>query len=64
MPWEGADHFTLIRLSLELPGFVIAAGHIDYPWTSETYFAATKHVNVDVDTTIWTVTRCSAQLAD
>jgi len=54
----------LDRVALDFPELVIVAGHIGYPWTGEAVAAATKHVNVYIATSAWTVGRHPAQLLD
>lgn len=40
----------------------IVAGHIGYPWTDEAIAVATKHENVYIDTSAYTVKRYPEQL--
>ncbi|MDE0390603.1 MAG: amidohydrolase family protein [Rhodospirillales bacterium] len=54
----------LDRVALDFPELVIVAGHIGYPWTDEAVAVATKHVNVYIDTSAWTVRRYPRQLVD
>lgn len=52
----------LDRVALDFPELVIVAGHIGYPWTDEAIAVATKHMNVYIDTSAYTVKRYPAQL--
>ena len=54
----------LDRVALDFPELVIVAGHIGYPWTDEAIAVATKHVNLYIDTSAWTVRRYPSQLVD
>lgn len=47
----------LDRVALDFPELVIVAGHIGYPWTEEAIAVATKHENVFIDTSAYTVRR-------
>ena len=64
MPSEVGRPIYLDRVALDFPELVIVAGHIGYPWTDEAVAVATKHVNVYIDTSAWTVRRYPAQLVD
>jgi uncharacterized protein len=44
-------------VALEFPELTIVAGHIGYPWTQEMIAVATKHENVFIDTSAYTVRR-------
>ncbi len=52
----------LDRVALDFPELTIVAGHIGYPWTDEAVAVATKHVNVYIDTSAYTVKRYPNQL--
>lgn len=52
----------LDRVALDFPELVIAAGHIGYPWTEEAIAVATKHPNVYIDTSAYTVKRYPPEL--
>lgn len=47
----------LDRVALDFPDLVIVGGHIGYPWTDEAIAVATKHRNVYIDTSAYTVKR-------
>ena len=64
MPSEMGRPIHLDRVALDFPELVIVAGHIGYPWTDEAVAVATKHVNIHIDTSAWTVRRYPAQLVD
>ena len=52
----------LDRVALDFPGLVIVGGHIGYPWTEEAIAVATKHPNVYIDMSAYTVRRYPPQL--
>ena len=52
----------LDRVALDFPELTIVGGHIGYPWTDEAIAVATKHVNVYIDTSAYTVKRYPHQL--
>ena len=52
----------LDRVALDFPELVIVGGHIGYPWTEEAIAVATKHPNVYIDTSAYTVRRYPLQL--
>lgn len=52
----------LDRVALDFPELVVVAGHIGYPWTDEAIAVATKHKNVYIDTSAYTVKRYPPQL--
>ena len=54
----------LDRVALDFPELVIVGGHIGYPWTDEAIAVATKHVNVYIDTSAYTVKRYPPQLVE
>lgn len=45
------------QVAIDFPELVIVGGHIGYPWTEETIAVATKHPNVYIDTSAYTVAR-------
>jgi hypothetical protein len=45
------------QVALDFPELVIVCGHIGYPWTEEMIAVATKHANVYIDTSAYTVRR-------
>ena len=47
-----------------VPGTDHRRGHIGYPWTDEAIAVATKHRNVYIDTSAYTVDRYPPQLVD
>ena len=51
-------------MALEFPELTIVGGHIGYPWTDEAIAVATKHRNVYIDTSAYTVDRYPPQLVD
>ena len=44
-------------MAIDFPELTIVCGHIGYPWTEEMIAVATKHPNVYVDTSAYTVRR-------
>ena len=50
------------RVALDFPELTIVGGHIGYPWTEEAIAVATKHVNVYIDTSAYTVKRYPPEL--
>lgn len=64
MPSEVGRPIYLDQVALDFPELVIVAGHIGYPWTDEAMAVATKHVNVYLDTSAYTVKRYPAALVD
>jgi uncharacterized protein len=52
----------LDEVALDFPELVIVAGHIGYPWTEEMIAVATKHENVYIDTSAYTIKRYPAEL--
>mgnify|MGYP001824957167 FL=1 len=54
----------LDRVALDFPELTIVAGHIGYPWTDEAIAVSTKHVNVYIDTSAYTVQRYPHQLVE
>jgi uncharacterized protein len=64
MPSEVGRPIHLDRVALDFPELVIVAGHIGYPWTDEAVALATKHENVYIDTSAYTVRRYPAPLVE
>ncbi|MCP3466919.1 MULTISPECIES: amidohydrolase family protein [unclassified Bradyrhizobium] len=54
----------LDRVALDFPELSIVAGHIGYPWTEEAIAVTTKHENVFIDTSAYTVKRYPSVLID
>jgi predicted TIM-barrel fold metal-dependent hydrolase len=52
------------QVALDFPELVIVCGHIGYPWTDEMIAVATKHPNVYIDTSAYTVRRYPPALVD
>ncbi|MDJ0656545.1 MAG: amidohydrolase family protein [Xanthomonadales bacterium] len=52
----------LDRVALDFPELTIVGGHIGYPWTEEAVAVATKHPNVYIDTSAYTVDRYPPEL--
>jgi uncharacterized protein len=52
----------LDRVALDFPELVIVGGHIGYPWTDEAIAVATKHANIYIDTSAYTIKRYPQQL--
>ena len=50
------------QVAIDFPELVIVCGHIGYPWTEEMIAVATKHPNVYIDTSAYTVKRYPAPL--
>jgi predicted TIM-barrel fold metal-dependent hydrolase len=57
MPSEVGRPIYLDQVAIDFPELVIVAGHIGYPWTDEAIAVATKHENVYIDTSAYTVKR-------
>ncbi|MEO0369645.1 MAG: amidohydrolase family protein [Pseudomonadota bacterium] len=47
----------LDRVALDFPELTIVGGHIGYPWTEEAIAVATKHQNVYIDTSAYSIKR-------
>jgi predicted TIM-barrel fold metal-dependent hydrolase len=45
------------QVAIDFPELVIVGGHIGYPWTEEALAVCTKHPNVYIDTSAYTVRR-------
>jgi predicted TIM-barrel fold metal-dependent hydrolase len=54
----------LDQVAIDFPELVIVGGHIGYPWTEEMIAVATKHPNVYIDTSAYTVVRYPRALVD
>ena len=52
------------QVAIDFPELVIVAGHIGYPWTDEMIAVATKHPNVYIDTSAYTVARYPRALVE
>jgi len=50
------------QVAIDFPDLVVVCGHIGYPWTEEMIAVATKHPNVYIDTSAYTVSRYPANL--
>lgn len=64
MPSEVGRPIYLDQVALDFPELAIVAGHIGYPWTDEAVAVATKHENVFIDTSAYTVKRYPASLVE
>lgn len=64
MPSEVGRPIYLDQVALDFPELVIVGGHIGYPWTDEAIAVATKHDNVYIDTSAYTVNRYPPALLD
>ncbi|MGN7932911.1 amidohydrolase family protein [Sphingopyxis sp. 22461] len=64
MPSEVGRPIYLDQVALDFPELMIVGGHIGYPWTDEAIAVATKHENVYIDTSAYTVRRYPPQLLD
>ena len=54
----------LDQVAIDFPELVIVGGHIGYPWTEEMISVATKHANVYIDTSAYTVERYPRALVE
>ncbi len=52
------------QVAIDFPELVIVGGHVGYPWTEEMIAVATKHPNVYIDTSAYTVKRYPAALVE
>eukprot|EP01060_Flectonema_neradi_P025161 TRINITY_DN3399_c0_g1_i1.p1 TRINITY_DN3399_c0_g1~~TRINITY_DN3399_c0_g1_i1.p1 ORF type:complete len:316 (+),score=52.44 TRINITY_DN3399_c0_g1_i1:69-950(+) len=52
------------QVAIDFPTLTIVGGHIGYPWTEEMIAVCTKHENVYIDTSAYTVKRYPQQLVD
>jgi hypothetical protein len=50
------------QVAIDFPDLVIVCGHVGYPWTDEMVAVATKHPNVFIDTSAYTVRRYPSAL--
>ncbi|CAF1363281.1 unnamed protein product [Adineta steineri] len=57
MPSEVGRPIYLDQVALDFPDLTIVAGHIGYPWTDEAIAVATKHPNIYIDTSAYTIQR-------
>lgn len=64
MPSEVGRPIYLDQVAIDFPELVIVGGHIGYPWTDEAIAVATKHKNVYIDTSAYTVSRYPQALVD
>jgi predicted TIM-barrel fold metal-dependent hydrolase len=64
MPSEVGRPVYLDQVALDFPELTIVAGHIGYPWTEEAIAVASKHENVYIDTSAYTVRRYPPALVD
>jgi predicted TIM-barrel fold metal-dependent hydrolase len=63
MPSEPGRPIPYIdQVAIDFPELVIVCGHIGYPWTTEMIAVATKHPNVCIDTSAYTVRRYPPEL--
>ena len=64
MPSEVGRPIYLDQVAIDFPELTIVAGHIGYPWTDEAVAVATKHENVYIDTSAYTVKRYPGALVE
>lgn len=64
MPSEPGRPIYLDQVALDFPELRVVAGHIGYPWTDEAIAVATKHENVFIDTSAYTVRRYPTALVE
>lgn len=64
MPSEPGRPIYLDQVALDFPELKIVAGHIGWPWTDEAIAVATKHENVYIDTSAYTVPRYPPALVE
>ena len=64
MPSEVGRPIYLDQVALDFPTLKIVAGHIGYPWTQEAIAVATKHENVYIDTSAYTVRRYPGEIVE
>lgn len=62
MPSEYGRPLYLDQIALDFPELTIVGGHIGYPWTEEAIAVATKHENVFIDTSAYSVKRYPPEL--
>lgn len=64
MPSEVGRPIYLDQVAIDFPELVIVGGHIGYPWTDEAIAVATKHANIYIDTSAYTVRRYPPALVE
>ena len=64
MPSEVGRPIYLDQVALDFPTLKIVGGHIGYPWTEEAIAVATKHENVYIDTSAYTVRRYPGEIVE
>ncbi len=64
MPSDVGRPIFIDRVALDFPELVIVGGHIGHPWTDEAVVVATKHENVYIDTSAYTIQRYPAPLVE
>lgn len=64
MPSDVGRPIYLDQVAIDFPELVIVGGHIGYPWTDEAIAVATKHENVFIDTSAYTVKRYPLALVE
>lgn len=64
MPSEVGRPIYLDQVAIDFPELVIVGGHIGYPWTEEAIAVATKHPNIYIDTSAYTVSRYPSALVE
>jgi predicted TIM-barrel fold metal-dependent hydrolase len=64
MPSEVGRPIYLDQIALDFPDLTIVAGHIGYPWTEEAIAVATKHPNIYIDTSAYTIRRYPSALIE
>lgn len=64
MPSEVGRPVYLDQVALDFPELTIVGGHIGYPWTDEAIALVTKHENVYIDTSAYTVKRYPRALVE
>jgi hypothetical protein len=64
MPSEVGRPIYLDQVAIDFPELVIVGGHIGYPWADEAIAVATKHENVYIDTSAYTVKRYPTALVE
>lgn len=64
MPSEVGRPIYLDQVALDFPELTIVGGHIGYPWTDEAIALVTKHPNVYLDTSAYTIKRYPRALVE
>lgn len=64
LPSEVGRPIYLDQIAIDFPELTVVGGHIGYPWTDEAIAVATKHKNVYIDTSAYTVSRYPAALVE